>query len=80
MGTININLQLTDKQAAELRGALQVMYRQRLQDEFWRDRYRNIPHPMRSGHIVACCPDLSASVRLISSIDQAERERAGGAV
>lgn len=79
MRTITINLELTEKQAAALRGTLQVMHRQRLQDEFWRDRYRYIPHAMRAGHIVASCPDMAASVKLVAALNMAERESAGGA-
>lgn len=78
MANLTINLQLTEKQACALRGALQVMYRQRLQDEFWQERYRYIPHAMRSDHIVACCPDMSAGMKLLAAIRMAERERAGG--
>lgn len=79
MRTVTINLELTERQAAALRGCLQVMHRQRLQDEFWRDRYRYIPHAMRAGHIVASCPDMAASVKLVTALNMAERERAGGA-
>lgn len=80
MRTITINLELTEKQAAALRGALQVMQRQRLQDEFWCERYRYIPHKMRAGHIIARCPDMAAGVKLVAAINMAKRERAGGAV
>lgn len=80
MSTITIKLELTKRQASALRGALQVMHRQRLQDEFWSERYRYIPHKMRTGHIVACCPDLAAGVKLITAINLAERDSARGAV
>lgn len=78
MATIRVELELTDKQIAALRGALQVMHLQRLQDEFWRDRYRYIPHPMRAGHIVACHPDMAAGVKLIAALNMAERDSAEG--
>lgn len=80
MRTITINLELTEKQAAALRGTLQVVHRQRLQDEFWCERYRYIPHKMRAGHIVASCPDMAASVKLVTAIAMAERNNTGGAV
>lgn len=80
MRTININLELTERQATALRGALQVMHRQRLQDEFWCERYRYIPHNMRAGHIISRCPDMAAGVKLIAAINMAERGNADGAV
>ena len=80
MANIRIELELTEKQAAALRGSLQVMHRQRLQDEFWRDRYRYTPHDMRAGSIIARCPDMAAGVKLIAALKMAERRTtAGGA-
>lgn len=80
ISTITINMELPERQADALREWLTAMQRERLQDEFWRDRYRYIPHAMRRGHIIAVCPDLAASVKLVAAINMAERERAGGAV
>ncbi len=68
MRTITINLELTEIQAAALRGTLQIVHRQRMQDEFWCDRYRYIPHKMRAGHIVASCPDMAAGVKLTTYV------------
>lgn len=75
---IHIELELTDKQAAALRGALQVMHRQRLQEEFWQDRYRYIPHGMRAATIISRCPELDAGVKLLTALQMAERSQGHG--
>ncbi|MEZ2744301.1 hypothetical protein ACBQ16_03770 [Halopseudomonas bauzanensis] len=78
MATMHIELELTDKQVAALRGSLQVLQRQRMQEEFWRDQYRYIPHAMRAGSIVAHCPDMAAGIKLLAALQLAERDSTAG--
>lgn len=78
MATITIDLELTEKQAAALRRSLQLMYRQRMQDQFWQERYSRIPHGMRAGSIVAACPDMAASVKLLDALQAAEQASTAG--
>ncbi|MGH1450245.1 MAG: hypothetical protein ACRBBM_12620 [Pseudomonadaceae bacterium] len=80
MDTVKVVLELTREEAAALVQAQRTAYRLRLQAEFWDDRYRNIPHPMRHGSILAHCPDMSANKKLLGALAQGSKtESARGA-
>lgn len=71
---LRIVLELTDREAAALLATQREIYRQRFQDEFWRDRYYLIPHELRHGSILAHCPDMAANKKLLGALKSVQSQ------
>lgn len=72
MGTLRIELELTEKELEAFQAAQRELYRQRYQDEFFKDRYYLIPHELRHGSILAHCPDMRANKKLLGALKLAQ--------